>query len=187
MFEVEAKFKIRDVEQYRQQLREQFGVEFGPVREESDLFFQHMTRDFRQTDECLRLRMSPCGIFVTYKGPKLDGTTKTREEIELPVGGFASEQQTLDQWQTFFERLGFKAAAKVVKKRCSTIVEWATVTYEVTLDELPGIGFFTEWETVCDSEDKIAESRANLLKCVSMFDLGDSIRKSYLELQTEIS
>ncbi|MDD3586395.1 MAG: class IV adenylate cyclase [Thermoguttaceae bacterium] len=185
MFEVEAKFKIPDVQLYCQQLQEAFGVEFGQPHEESDLFFQHMTRDFRQTDECLRLRVSPNGAFVTYKGPKLDVSTKTREEIELPIGGFASPKQTVRQWQTFFERLGFKAVAKVIKKRRSVSVQRGDTMYQITLDELPCIGFFTEWETMCESEAQIADCRGKLLDCVSVFHLGDSIRKSYLELQSE--
>ena len=42
-------------------------------------------RDFAQTDEALRIRTVGDTSFVTYKGPKLDATTKTRRELELPL------------------------------------------------------------------------------------------------------
>lgn len=182
MFEIEMKFKVDDVEQYRRQLRDQFGVEFGAVREESDLFFQHNERDFRETDECLRLRVSSRGMFVTYKGPKLDSQTKTREEIELPVEACVLREETVLQWRTLFERLGFKAVAQVVKKRSSVSLDCNGMDYDVTLDEVPELGFFTEWETSCCSESELDEKRSSLLKLVSQFNLGISIRKSYLEL-----
>jgi len=39
----------------------------------------------RRRDEALRIRVVGDKSFVTYKGPKLDKTTKTRREIELPL------------------------------------------------------------------------------------------------------
>ena len=49
-----------------------------------DEYFNHPCRDFAVTDEALRLRKDPDGK-MTYKGPKLDRTTKTREEIEMDI------------------------------------------------------------------------------------------------------
>ena len=81
-FEVEQKFALDSVAEVEQRLAH-WGAGSG-VSEQSDLYFNHPARDFAKTDEALRLRSVGDEHFITYKGPKLDATTKTRQEIELP-------------------------------------------------------------------------------------------------------
>ena len=50
------------------------------------------------------------GCFFTYKGPKLDGLTKTREEIEVRVEDFGMTKDIL-------LRLGFFEVLTVEKRR----------------------------------------------------------------------
>ena len=54
----------------------------GEPAEQVDTYFSHPARDFAATDEALRIRSIDQENFVTYKGPKLDATTKTRREID---------------------------------------------------------------------------------------------------------
>ena len=49
------------------------------------LLLRPSARDFAATDEALRIRRVGDANFVTYKGPKLDQSTKTRREIEVPL------------------------------------------------------------------------------------------------------
>src|SRR5689334_20107638 len=84
--EVEQKYPVDDHARLREQLVA-LGCEFHAPLEQADLYFAHPARNFAQTDEALRLRRSGDEVCITYKGPKLDPTTKTRREIELPIAG----------------------------------------------------------------------------------------------------
>ena len=50
-----------------------------------DCYYAHPVRDFAASDEALRLRQVGENNYITYKGPKLDTTTKTRREIEISL------------------------------------------------------------------------------------------------------
>ena len=43
-----------------------------------DLYFNSPLRDFKESDEALRIRIKEEGARLTYKGPKLDKETKSR-------------------------------------------------------------------------------------------------------------
>ena len=79
---------------------------------QSDLYFQHPCRDFRQTHEALRLRKTDDGVRITYKGPIIDSRTKMRRELELPVGRDAGD---FDQFRELLTILGFVAVRGVEK------------------------------------------------------------------------
>ncbi|KUO86543.1 MAG: hypothetical protein AT709_07990 [Caldivirga sp. MG_3] len=70
MLEVEVKFRIRDVKGLVNRLRG-FATHIGSNVEE-DHYFNHPCRDFRSTDEAVRVRVYGSGrVTVTYKGPRL--------------------------------------------------------------------------------------------------------------------
>ena len=83
-YEVEQKFPVADMRAIREGLAA-LGAEVAAPQEEVDLYFAHPVRDFAATDEALRLRQKGPQNRITYKGPKIDTTTKTRREIELPL------------------------------------------------------------------------------------------------------
>ena len=83
-YEVELKFPVADPQSLANKLTA-MGATILPAQEEVDLYFAHPSRDFVQTDEALRLRRKGDANCITYKGPKIDATTKTRREIELPL------------------------------------------------------------------------------------------------------
>ena len=63
----------------------------GETVRETDLYFNGGDRDFRRTDEALRLRRVSSGgeenVLLTYKGPKEDPRSNTRREYETTAGG----------------------------------------------------------------------------------------------------
>ena len=112
-YEVEQKFPVADLEAIQRRLAE-LGAAIPEPEEEVDLFFAHPARDFAATDEALRLRQKGGRGFVTYKGPKIDAATKTRRELELPLGDAPA---AIAAWREMLEALGFRPAGEVRKSR----------------------------------------------------------------------
>ena len=112
---------------------------------------------------------------ITYKGPKLDSTTKTRREIELPLAGNS------ESWQTLLEALGFAPRAIVRKVRRPFHLVWRGADVEAALDDVQGVGRFVELELVAD-EAGLDAARARLAELAAELQLHGSERRSYLEL-----
>ena len=87
-----------------------FGTSF-----QVDEYYAHPTRDFAATDEALRLRTENDLTVITYKGPKLDRETKTREEFEVSVANRATMASILD-------RLGFQSVMTISKRADTSTV-----------------------------------------------------------------
>ena len=100
-YEVEQKFPVGDLAGVEARLSA-LGAAVSEPREEVDLYFAHPARDFAATDEALRIRRVGESNCITYKGPKIDRTTKTRREIELAI---PSGAEVPDAWQELFEAL----------------------------------------------------------------------------------
>src|SRR3712207_4870783 len=84
------------------------------VRIDTDRYFNAPDRDFARTDEAVRVRSIGARNFATYKGPKRDRQTKTRTEIEVPLGDGA---EVARQFQQFLSHLGYRFVAEVRKHR----------------------------------------------------------------------
>ena len=84
MIEVEIKIKIDNKDEIAEKL-ENLGFVFVRKKFQEDIYFNGIDRDFRETDEALRIRDEDGNFFVTYKGPKIDKISKTREEIEVKI------------------------------------------------------------------------------------------------------
>jgi adenylate cyclase class 2 len=183
-FEVEIKFRVKDTAKLERRLQKQFGTsEFGEQVTESDFFFQHPRRNFVKTDECLRLRIRTFSDgtsehFLTYKGPKNDPLTKTRQEIELPI-------TEPERWESLLAALSFHKSASVQKlrRRLELTVEKRRI--EITLDTLLGLPesarTFLEIETIAVPEE-LDECRSLILKLAEQLGLSKPIRNSYLNL-----
>jgi len=183
-YEVELKFPV-------------FGpldFEWSDFREEIDTYYQHPGRDFAQTDEGLRVRSCPAattgfGCFLTYKGPKIDSETKTRQEIEIPLlpGTYADCQHLL-------ETLGFIPVEVVRKFRKTAKQIHENREYHLCFDTLPVLkergltNEFLEIETLAD-ENTLEEAREAILRFAHTLmaedRLGPSVRKGYLEMVLE--
>src|SRR3954453_5141750 len=138
--EIEAKMKVPDFSSVRTRL-EDVGAERRGAVMETNTFFDTEDRSLLARDQGLRLRTTKdvkSGAeesTITFKGPRLQGQLKSREERELKVGS-AKEAMAL------LESLGFSRVLTFQKRRES----WMLDGCHVELDELPYIGVFVEIE-----------------------------------------
>ncbi len=176
-YEVEQKFPVSDLTALEAGLTE-LGATIGEAQQEIDLYLAHPGRNFAETDEALRIRRKGVLSFITYKGPKIDRTTKTRREIELPLG--LPESSHAD-WQSLLEALGFTPVGEVRKSRRKAAVDWQGRTVEASLDEVQGLGSFAELELITDA-DGIEAARAHIAALAETLGLQTTERRSYLEL-----
>ncbi len=171
MLEVEVKSRI-DLSHAREVL-EGIDAKFLETEEHFDVYYNAPHRDFAESDEALRIRSVNDSQVLTYKGKKLDDTTKSREEIQTNVEAEAMIQ--------ILERLGFKETATVQKVR--DVFKLGDIT--LCLDEVDSLGQFIEFEIISDAD--MEESKKRIFAMMEKFGLKpeDSIRKSYLELVME--
>ena len=81
IFEVEKKFGLNSPVETIKQLEPSYQVTIEQAIKQVDYYFGHPARDFIKTDEVLRLRtVDGDQNFITYKGARIDSTTKTRRE-----------------------------------------------------------------------------------------------------------
>jgi len=181
-YEVEQKFPVDDLAGVEAGLRAR-GAEIGPPVVEVDRYFNHPARDFSETDEAVRIRRKGEKHFITYKGPKVDQTTKTRREIELPLGGepLGGAEGTVEAWSELLGALGFRVVAEVRKTRRRAEVVHEGRTAEATLDQVDDLGDFVELELVAE-QDGLDAARACLASLAESLGLKRSERRSYLEL-----
>lgn len=181
-FEVEQKFPVENLADVERRLRE-LGAEFAPTIEQSDTYYAHPARDFAQTDEALRIRRTGESVCVTYKGPRVDSTTKTRREIEIPLaGGPAAAAQCAEMLQC----LGFRRVAEVCKRRLAARLVWEQHEVEAVLDNVRALGTFVELETSANEQSVQRASKA-IASLAAALELSSSQRRSYLELLLERS
>jgi adenylate cyclase class 2 len=176
-YEVELKFPVADLGAIEARLVE-LGTRFDEAVTQVDRYFAHPARDFARTDEALRIRQVGNACYVTYKGPKVDAATKTRREIELPLG---TGPETVLKWTVLLQALGFTAAAEVRKRRRPGHLVWRETDVEIALDEVDRVGTFVELETASD-DDRVDSARALVLGLAKQLGLSGSERRSYLEL-----
>ena len=169
MIEVEIKSPLDDPDEIRRRLA-MIGATFITKEKQVDVYYNAPHRDFAETDEALRIRVDG-DITLTYKGPKLDLFSKTREEICISLGD-------TDHATAMLKALDFKEVATVVKVR---------ETYRlndliISIDDVRDLGMFIEIESMSS-----ADYQSALHRVFEMLDkLGlkkeNTIRESYLEL-----
>ncbi|MBU1172458.1 MAG: class IV adenylate cyclase [Proteobacteria bacterium] len=168
--EIEIKAYCKDLDQVRQTLG-MLGAVYIKTERESDRYFNHPARDFKQTDEALRLRSVGNRTIMTYKGPKISQKSKARIEKEVVVHGEAESAEILGL-------LGFHESGFVVKTR-----DYYTLSHiTICLDQVEGLGLFVELEKKGESLDLIEKELFTLAETLG---LDRFERKSYLELILE--
>jgi adenylate cyclase class 2 len=128
------------------------------------------------TDEALRIRTVGAESVVTYKGPKLGGSAKTRFELELPLAA-----KTSDGWTEMLTRLDFRAVATVRKRRELFELTQEGRAFELSIDEVEGLGAFAEVETIADEASREKAEHA-VLALAAELGLTDAEPRSYLEM-----
>jgi adenylate cyclase, class 2 len=176
-FEVEQKHRVDDEAALVARLAER-GAVLSPPVVQSDQYFAHPSRDFAQTDEALRIRTVGDMAFVTYKGPRLPSSTKTRRELELPLdpSDFGGRR-----FAELLAAVGFTPVAVVTKERRAFELPWSGRSVAGTLDVVDDVGTFVELELMADKVD-LADAQRAVTSLADELKLGPSERRSYLEL-----
>jgi adenylate cyclase class 2 len=172
VFEVEIKAHLDDPDLIETRLI-QLGAILQKTIHQSDNYFQHPIRNFAQTDEAIRIRMSENNAYLTYKGPKIDSSSKTREEIEV-------EMQEPDKLEAILKKIGFSSVARVIKSRKCYFLE----DIKISLDKIEGLKFFIELELEVSNEAAISNARNRLVSLIKQLGIPSEKleRRSYLEL-----
>ena len=198
MYEVEMKLRAEH-DRVRERLTAMDADHIGGVTQ-ADTYYDAPDRDFAATDEAFRVRRethhgegaeepdhsgggdtgtpvdtdSDGRVLMTYKGPLVDDTSKTREEAETCVTDEA-------ELRAILTGLGYEPAATVDKKRDRYEVGGC----RVTLDRVDKIGEFIEVEhhdPVAETEIEAARETVTDLLVELGLDPEASIQTSYLGL-----
>ena len=119
---------------------------------QQDEYFNHPERDFRITDEALRIRREQhdnesVHCCLTYKGTNNSRIGQSRRELETRV-------EDEHKMRRILLALGFRSAAEVKKRR----KEYKKEDLTVCLDELDGLGSYVEIEVVLPETETGSES-----------------------------
>ena len=179
MIEVEVKAKIKSFDEMREKL-EEIGAIKVKTEHQEDRYFNSPVKDFAQTDEALRIRETLSdekhNLFITYKGPKIDKKSKTRQEVEMEI-------EDADKCSSIFEFLGFNEVRTVIKDREYYKFE----NYEISLDNVHGLDPYMEIEISLDDGSDYSEAQVSIFKLFEKLGITDGFeRTSYLELLEEL-
>jgi len=179
-YEVELKFPLTDPAALSSRLA---AMGASALREEDhrDVYFAHPSRSFQETDEALRLRHIGQTNRITYKGPKVDATSKTRIEVEAQL---ADGPETAAAMTEILKRIGFHPVAEVGKRRQEMRLKYRGRNVAVALDQVDQVGLFAELETMAEELD-VPAARQTLEALAQELGLEGSIRTSYLEMLLE--
>lgn len=180
-FEVEVKYRGVDHDQLVGKLAE-LGAEAGGGVDQEDSYMNHPSRDFAVTNEAFRIRRIGDDNRITYKGPKHDGPTKTREEIEIPFAAGPDQHGNLVR---LFENLGFKAVATIRKRRESFHLRFEDHDLEIVLDRAEGLGDFAEIEAIAADKADLPRAQQAVLNLAKHLGLTDVEPRSYLRMHLE--
>lgn len=192
MYEVELKIRASH-DPIESALAKTDSTYVGHVKQR-DTYYNAPHRDFATTDEALRIRQEERDLpdadedntastttELTYKGPRIDSTSKTRKEHEVAVANDTAAAAILDE-------LGFDPAATVVKDRDIYTIKYTDdTTHTVVLDSVTDLGEFVEVEATTPTESDIPAVRSALDETLTVLGLDpdNQIRTSYLGLLLE--
>lgn len=139
--EIEAKIRIGDPEAFRRRMADR-ARSAGETVFEVNRLFDDAAASLRGRGSALRVREEfrlPDRVrlrtILTFKGPPAAGPMKRRPEFELQV-------EAAEPLVAILEALGLSEAFRYEKRRTT----WHVGRCEVTLDELPHLGWFVEVE-----------------------------------------
>ena len=179
MIEVEVKAKIDSFEDMKVRLNKINAIK-TKTEEQIDRYFNSPVKDFAQTDEALRIRETRTddahNLFITYKGPKIDSKSKTREEVEMKI-------EDSDKCSRIFENLGFKEVRTVKKNR----EYYRLDRFIISLDDVEGLNPYMEIEVELEDGCDYNEAQEKIFDLFKDLGITDGFeRTSYLELLEEL-
>lgn len=191
MIEVEIKLKVTDRTNLLKKLEENGFVESHLVRE-TDTYFNGVDRDFKKSDEALRVRKTECleGSYlnadfnlaggrpgqmacITYKGSKMGETAMSRRELEITV-------EDAEGMIEMLILLGYQPVRPVVKLRRYLYSE----NMVACVDRVEGLGTYLELEIMVETEAE----RQTALDMIELqlrtlgYSMEDTTRISYLSM-----
>ncbi len=172
MIEVEIKARVLDRGAVAVKLRD-LGARLIRREYHVDIYLSHPSRDFKSTDEALRLRVVNGEGLLTYKGPRLSRGVKAREEINVRVEPW---ERMLD----LLKSLGFTEFLRIEKER-----EVYTYSfYTINLDSVKELGNFIEIETETNDVSAVEAIKSEMIKLLTKLGIGtdDLVEETYLEL-----
>jgi len=175
-YEVEQKYAVLDPMMLEMEL-DKLGIVWGETVQQRDAYYNHPARDFSQTDEAIRIRITSGKNCITYKGPRIDQTTKTRQEIEIPLGVHATSEMA----EQLLVALGFRYVAVVGKTRRTGTLIWRDQSLTIAIDEVVGLGTYIEIELMA-SEENLSVAQDMVQQVADELQLEGSIRVGYLDL-----
>lgn len=176
MLEVEVKYRLADSARVEQLLRD-WGATVVAEHVEEDHYLNAPDRDFAKTDEAFRLRRIGQRNLLTFKGPRHDGTSKTRPELEVPC---PDGEESAEAFLKLFRYLGYRFTAVVRKRR--KIYEWTRDAFNIhaCLDDVEQVGRFIELEIMVP-DSQYPAAKASVLQVAAELELGQTETRSYLE------
>lgn len=177
MIEVEIKVEVKNREKLEQRLFE-LGFTKGELIREEDIYFDTIEDFIRKNDHALRLRSSENMLsvenhhFITYKGPKLDQISMTRQELETKIGDSKVMKELLCA-------LGYVKMYPVIKTR--QYFSFGEMT--ACIDAVNDLGEFLELEMVVSEEERTC-ALAHIVEFLEKigYDKEEIIRTSYLSM-----
>ncbi len=185
-YEVEVKLPLSDKESMKEKILREGGVALNSEHQ-MDTYYDHPCRSFFETDESIRVRhrrrtkgpttieSGHAPVELTYKGPRIDKTTKTRLEHSVNL-----EEKELEPINQVLLNLGFKYVGEIVKHRDFYDIKGITVS----IDTVSDVGSFIEFELIATNTEDMETGKKRILELVNQLgmDEKDMIRTSYLEL-----
>jgi len=175
LIEVEVKASIKDFQEMKEKLKEINAIKVSKEIQE-DIYFEREDIGFARNDMALRIREikenQRTNTVITYKGPKIDNKTKTREEIELKV-------EDKDKLKRILERLRFVESGLVKKTR--EIFKFDDMI--ISLDDVEGLSPYMEIEIDLKDDSDYQPSIDKIYSLFEKLGVTDGFeRTSYLEL-----
>lgn len=180
MIEVEIKIRLTDKEFSELPLKfNTMDFFFEQNMRETDYYYNGIDRNFADTDEALRVRIShnlntdEIQSCLTYKGKKLDDVSKTRPEHEVVI-------DNPDTMRNVLKYLGFQSSFVIEKIRSY----YSYKNINICIDKVDKVGVFMELENVIVNEAEKDNALKELFLLLESLSIEKSRleRKSYLEL-----
>ena len=172
MIEVETKLKINNIKRMIERISGLKG-EYKGEKTELDLYFDHPDIRIFRSGSALRVRDANGVCLLTYKGPKKDDETTSREEIEIGI-------ESAREMQKILAELGFYVLCEVKKQRKTYLLR----DLVITLDEVEDLGEFIEVEGKASNEEAYMKKKKEIFMLLNELELSSEkiSQKSYLEM-----
>jgi len=180
MLEVEVRYRTADRDAVIARLRE-WGAVLAADRVDVDHYFNPPDRELKDSDEAFRLRRIGQSNYLTHKGPRIDTETKSRTEIEVPLG---DGDEVAADMERMLRALKFRPVVVVRKCRLVYRFERSGLPLEVCFDDVDLVGSFVELEIIAP-EDEYEAAKTVLLQTAEELALTEKETRSYLGMVLE--